>query len=185
MSRDDTESSAEIALLEPGESESASVAAPPSNKWFSVQHLKLRWQRSFLGQKLRRLLRATSTWRFIIMSGLFMTAVVLILNISLLIWSRTRSEGDMLYRGDCTTAKSKATWTSIAINVLSTLLLGASNAAMQCLNAPTRVEVDKVHANGHWLDIGVSGFRNWRVLERWRKYSVAFILLSSLPLHLL
>ena len=112
--------------------------------------------------------------------------VVLFLNLSLLIWSRARPHGsDLLYAGDCGQAKTIITYSSLAINVFSTLLLGASNAAMQCLCAPTRAEVNKVHATGSWLDIGVSGLRNWRAMGWWRKYAWGFILLSSMPLHLL
>lgn len=173
------ETSASIALLEPTEFASRT-------KILSKKHLHSRWQQSSARRKLDSVTRRTSTWRFIVLFGLVITLAVLILNLSLLIWSRARPHGgNMLYKGDCRSAKTTITYSSLAINILSTLLLGASNAAMQCLCAPTRAEVDKVHATGSWLDIGISGLRNWRGIGRWRKYAWGFILLSSLPLHLL
>lgn len=173
------ETLASIALLEPDE------FTRSRNKALSKKHLQLRWRRSPVGRTLDSFARHTSTWRFIVLCGLIITLVVLILNLSLLIWSRTRPHGNMLYEGDCRSAKTTVTYSSLTINVLSTLLLGASNAAMQCLCAPTRAEVDKVHAIGSWLDIGISGLRNWHVMGSWRKYAWGFILLSSLPLHFL
>ena len=174
------ETPASIALLEPTE------FASSKNKILSKKHLRSRWQRSSVGQTLDSAARHTSTWRFIVLFGLAITLVVLILNLSFLIWSRARPHGgSVLYEGDCGRAKATITYLSLSINVLSTLLLGASNAAMQCLCAPTRAEVDKVHATGSWLDIGISGLRNWHEMGRWRKYAWGFILLSSLPLHLL
>ena len=194
------DTSASIALLEP----SAFTASKYQARTKSNRR-KSRWEQSFLGQKLnsvtqgakskwwhsslgrrhKSIARHTSTWRFIVFSGLVITLVVFMINISILIWSQARHDGNVLFQGDCIRAKSSITASSLAINVLSTLLLGASNAAMQCLCAPTRAEVDKVHATGSWLDIGISGLRNWKAMERWRKYTWAFILASSLPLHLL
>ena len=168
---------------ESGYSRSASIR---EKNTFSKVGLRSRWQRSLVGRKVDTLLRQTSTWRFIVFSGLVVTLVVLFLNLSLLIWSRARpNDGDLLYVGDCGVTKTAITYSSLAINVMSTLPLGASNAAMQCLCAPTRAEVDKAHASGSWLDIGISGLRNWSLMGRWRKLAWGFILLSSLPLHLL
>lgn len=180
MQKSYPETSAEIALLEPSE------FASSKHKIFSKNHLQSRWKRSSAGRMLDSAVRHTATWRFIVLFGLVITIVVLILNLSFLIWSRARPHGgSLLYEGNCRSAKTIITYSSLTINVLSTLLLGASNAAMQCLCAPTRAEVDKVHATGSWLDIGISGLRNWHAMGRWRKYAWGFILLSSLPLHLL
>ena len=156
-----------------------------TSKWHLLQS---KWLQSSAGQFLSSVTRQTSTWRFIVLSGLIITLVVLILNLSFLIWFQARQRrysGNVLYKGDCEHAKSVITYSSLTINVLSTLLLGASNAAMQCLCAPTRADVDKVHAAGSWLDIGISGLRNWHVMGRWRKHAWVAILISSLPLHLL
>ncbi|MCJ1380560.1 hypothetical protein MMC17_003668 [Xylographa soralifera] len=180
MPKSQPETSVSIALLQPGELELSEEDA------LLKKNSQSRWKRSSLGRKWASVTRHTATWRFIVLSGLVVTLVILTLNLSLLIWSRVRLQaGNMLYVGDCGSAKTTATSWSLAINVLSTLLLGASNAAMQCLCAPTRAEVDKAHAAGAWLDIGVSGLRNWGAMGRWRKYAWGCILLSSLPLHLL
>lgn len=85
-------------------------------------------------------------------------------------------------------AKKTATlafWTHLVINILSTLLLGASNYSMQCLSSPTRSEVDKAHGQGIWLDIGVPSIRNLRRLSVSRIVLWWLLAISSLPLHLL
>ena len=194
------DASLSISLLQPSEHVSSEKQTRAKENWLKlrwrqsslVQRVNLilrslgsRWRQSSLGQRHKSIARHTSTWRFIVSSGLVITLIVLAINVSILIWSKARHDGNTLYQGDCTSAKSSLTYSSLAINVLSTLLLGASNAAMQCLCAPTRAEVDKVHATGSWLDIGVSGLRNWNAMERWRKFAWGFILASSLPLHLL
>ena len=194
------EISASSALLEPSQNPASGnqerpKSSLPKSRWEQssfgqkltslTRHVSSKWQQSSLGRKHKAVARYTSTWRFIVFSGLVITLLVLVVNISVLIWSQARHDGNVLFSGDCTRAKSSITFSSLAINVLSTLLLGASNAAMQCLCAPTRSEVDRVHVTGSWLDIGISGLRNWRAMERWRKYTWGFILASSLPLHLL
>lgn len=55
----------------------------------------------------------------------------------------------------------------------------------QCLSSPTRIEVDKAHAQGRWLDIGIPSIRNVRHLSRQRIKLWVLLALSSLPLHLL
>lgn len=72
----------------------------------------------------------------------------------------------------------------LAINILSTLLLGASNHTAQLLTAPARKDLDLQHARGAWLDIGVSSVRNLRYLPRWRTVVWATLVLSTVPLHL-
>lgn len=177
---DDTRKSASIALLEPDERTSS------NGKVNIDQGLHSELRGLSLWRRVRLFARQTSTWRFIVASGLALTIAVLILNVSFLIWSRARPHGgNLLFRGDCGSAKNVVTISSLAINVLSTLLLGASNAAMQCLCAPTKAEVEKVHATGSWLDIGVSGLHNWHAIGRWRRYAWISLLLSTMPLHLL
>ena len=53
-----------------------------------------------------------------------------------------------LFRGDCGAVKQADTIAHVVINILGTLLLGASNLALQILVAPTRSEVDRAHAKG-------------------------------------
>ena len=76
-------------------------------------------------------------------------------------------------------------WLHLAINVLSTLLLGASNYCMQCLTSPTREEVDRAHSRHIWLDIGIPSVRNLRRVS-WYKIILWWLLaISGIPLHLL
>jgi hypothetical protein len=76
-------------------------------------------------------------------------------------------------------------WLDLAVNVLSTLLLGASNNCAQLLSSPERKDVDKAHLSGKWLDIGVPSARNlWRIdLKRRALWFLLFA--SSTPIHLL
>ena len=73
----------------------------------------------------------------------------------------------------------------LGINVVSSLLLGASNVAMQCLVAPSRNDVDAAHRIGLSLDIGVNGFKNWQSMSSLRRYLWIVLIASTLPLHLL
>ncbi|KAM0794745.1 hypothetical protein BDR22DRAFT_826699 [Usnea florida] len=116
-------------------------------------------------------------------------ALVLIINLILTIWAVAKlgvQDGfGTLYDGSCKRTTSLTFWLHLAINVLSTLLLGASNYSMQCLSSPTRSEIDKAHSQGIWLDIGVPSVRNLRRLSTTRIVLWWLLALSSIPLHLL
>ncbi|CAI6082892.1 unnamed protein product, partial [Clonostachys chloroleuca] len=73
--------------------------------------------------------------------------------------------------------------THILINIVSTLLLGASNYYMQTISAPMRQDVDNAHARGKWLDIGIPSVRNVLYIEKRRLVVWLCLGLSSLPLH--
>ena len=117
------------------------------------------------------------------------TAVVFIINVILTTWAVASSgiqDGvGTLQDGSCAKTKRLTFWTHLAINVLSTLLLGASNYSMQCLCSPTRSEIDEAHSQGIWLDIGVPSVRNLRRLSITRIILWWLLSLSSIPLHLL
>ncbi|KAL1638769.1 hypothetical protein SLS58_008583 [Diplodia intermedia] len=87
--------------------------------------------------------------------------------------------------GDCKEVKRLGVWIHLAINVLSSLVLGGSNYCLQCLSAPTREEVDKAHAEGSWLHIGVPNIRNLRRSRKSKACIWAVLGLSSIPFHLL
>jgi hypothetical protein len=132
-------------------------------------------------------------WRFGVISCAASSVLVFSINMSLLIWAETRS-GSMsstndgkkpLYDGDCEAVRKLNIGAHLLINVLSTLLLGASNYCMQCMSAPTRKEVDEAHSNGSFVDIGVQSLRNMNKISKKRKRLYLFLGLSSLPLHLL
>ncbi|KAK2782992.1 hypothetical protein FQN53_009405 [Emmonsiellopsis sp. PD_33] len=119
---------------------------------------------------------------------------VLIVNIILTIIAAARAystyEGQsfgsaILYQGSCSRSKNWATGLHFVINILSTLVLAASNYSMQSLNAPSRQEVDNAHSRGKWLDIGTPSWRNLRVAGKRRRILWSLLLASSLPIHLI
>src|SRR5436305_1400306 len=50
---------------------------------------------------------------------------------------------------------------AISLNIISTVLIATSNYVMQCMCAPSRKEIDKAHAAGSFLNIGVSSMHNF------------------------
>ena len=90
-----------------------------------------------------------------------------------------------LQEGSCHTTKNLSLWLHLAINVLSTLLLGASNYCMQCITSPTREELDIAHGQHVWLDIGVPSVRNLRRTATSKAALWYLLAASSIPLHLL
>lgn len=141
--------------------------------------------------KSRQRGRLLEGWRVGVFYGAVIAFVVLGFNVGLLAWANAHSLADdghgivTVFKGPCPQMSNISTWSHFAINILSTLLLSASACCMQCLSAPTREEVDRAHARHTWLDIGVSGIRNFRWLSTWRKFLWVWLGLSSIPLHLL
>ena len=91
----------------------------------------------------------------------------------------------ILYSGHCDTTKNLNIGVHLLINLLSTVLLGASNYCMQCMSAPTRAEVDRSHTRFKWVDIGIPSIRNLSRIRGLRVVLWLLLGLSSLPLHLL
>ncbi|GAW26772.1 hypothetical protein SAMD00023353_4800580 [Rosellinia necatrix] len=56
---------------------------------------------------------------------------------------------------------------------------------MQVLNSPSREEIDRAHATGSWLDVGVSSIRNTFRLSKFKSSCWTVFILSSIPIHLL
>lgn len=118
-----------------------------------------------------------------------LASLVLLINVLFLAIASARHvvEGGIgtLFNGDCHYVKQTALWLHVAINVLSSLLLSASNYTMQALCSPTRTEVDRAHAKGDWVDIGIPSVRNIRNRIAGRRILMWWILgLSSVPIHL-
>lgn len=90
-----------------------------------------------------------------------------------------------LYMGKCDVAQKFSLWFHLLIDVLSTLLLGASNYAMQLLCSPTRKDVDEAHRRGISLDIGISSIRNLRHVGRKKAIMCWMLGFCSTCLHLL
>ena len=114
---------------------------------------------------------------------------VLVINVVLTLVAYTKyglSGGLVTFQdGSCQRTKELSLWLHLAINVLSTLLLGASNYCMQCLVSPTREEVESAHSEHVWLDIGVPSVRNLTRISRRRVMLWAVLAISGVPLHLL
>lgn len=130
-------------------------------------------------------------WRMGVLLGSCISSIVLLCNIAMIvIGARTRLGYDRdgvatLLEGDETTVSRWNTIGHVLINVLSTVMLSASNYTMQVLNAPTRKEMDRAHANGQWLDIGILSVHNLKIISRKRATLCLILAASSLPLHLL
>ncbi|MCJ1466111.1 hypothetical protein MMC07_004730 [Pseudocyphellaria aurata] len=128
-------------------------------------------------------------WRFGIIGGSFSVFVVLVLNLSFMLWTISRSKitnkQGILYDGHCDEVRRLDIVAHVMINIFSTVILASSNYCMQCLSAPTRTEIDIAHAQGVWLDIGIPSVRNLRHIRGKRTLMWTLLGLSSLPLHLL
>jgi hypothetical protein len=129
-------------------------------------------------------------WQWGVLTGSAIGGLVLLINcMFVLIGAKSRSgynEGiATIFTGRADKVSLISTLLHIAINVLSTLLLSASNYAMQVLSAPTRNECIKAHRQGQWLDIGILSMRNIRSITSWKKVLWLALGLSSVPLHLL
>jgi hypothetical protein len=120
---------------------------------------------------------------------LLVVTATLILNVTVTAWAAIAfglSDGiGTIHRGPCHAVKQTGLWLHIGINILSTMLLGASNYCMQCLCSPTRQEVDRAHAKKAWLDIGIQSVRNLSKIGRMRLILWIILAASSVPLHLM
>ena len=129
-------------------------------------------------------------WRSVVLGSSVATAVVLIINFAITISSTKKYALDgkgngVFYTGDCSKVKTDNRIIQLAINTISTILLTATNYCMQCLNAPTRSQVDYAHSKNRWVEIGVMRVRNlswvgWKKIILW-----IFLALSSIPMHLM
>lgn len=132
--------------------------------------------------------RQLTGWRMGVLVALIGTTLVCLFNIVVTIFilsqGNTKSGYGTIYGGDCKKTRDLNVWVHLVVNVLSTLLLGASNYCMQVLSAPTRDELVRAHAKRLWLHIGIPSFRNLRYIARDRACMWLALLLSSMPLHL-
>jgi hypothetical protein len=122
------------------------------------------------------------------MTGLCVAFIVLAANVGLLVHGAISGfSGGVahLIRGDSAKVTRYNTAYHTLINVMSTLLLGASNYTMQVLNSLTREEVDLAHAKETWVEIGVVSLRNLRFMNQKRRILWWILGISSVPLHLL
>jgi hypothetical protein len=90
-----------------------------------------------------------------------------------------------IFTGNADDVSRMSTLLHIVINVLSTLLLSASNYAMQVLTAPTRDQCLEAHRQGNFLDIGIPSLCNITSISLRSKLLCVALATSSIPLHLL
>jgi hypothetical protein len=157
---------------------------PPTGAATQAQSQKSSIQRPDRNKK-----RKLQGWRFGLAVSTSIATLVLFTNAGLLMWAalgHTIKDGiGTLHVGDCGDVHKWNLALHVFINALSSLLLGASNYAMQCLTSPTRRECDKAHARREWLDIGVAGIRNLTKISHRRRVLWILLAVSSIPIHLL
>ena len=138
----------------------------------------------------KRSLFRYSGWRKGVAVGIALSALVLVINVSLAIAAGKGARSlngqiATMYEGNCGKVRKLSLWLHLLINVLSSLILGASNYCMQVLCAPTRENIDTAHRRKEWMHIGVQSVRNIGALGGGNLILWALLVLSSLPLHLL
>ena len=99
--------------------------------------------------------------------------------------ARPQNGTGMLYQGSCSRVKYLTVVLLLPINIIGTVLLGSSNYIMQCLAAPTRKSIDKAHAAGHFVEIGLSSLQHFAFHPSWKGRLWCVVGLSTIPTHLL
>ncbi|BCS26984.1 uncharacterized protein APUU_60032A [Aspergillus puulaauensis] len=139
-------------------------------------------------EKADKKLDRVRNWKVALINGAIASVIVLFFNLGFVLWAIRRYELEdghgTIYTGHCEKARRISVWFHLVINVLGTLLLGASNYAMQFLCAPTRADIDRAHGKGAGLDIGVPSVRNRTRISKKCALLWIFLALSSVPLHL-
>ncbi|KAF6820539.1 hypothetical protein CSOJ01_00795 [Colletotrichum sojae] len=116
-------------------------------------------------------------WRKAAVVNIALMSVALLFLVIILVVAVSKTDGNFRQAwtfytavcGDSSTGQID-TVLHLLVNIVSTAALASSNFFMQVLNAPSRREVDAVHARGIWLDIGVPSWRgspgrNWKRLD--------------------
>lgn len=151
-----------------------------------LNNIKLAPQR--LAMSLSRISQQFHGWRAGALISSCIASVSLIINIAVVAWLVSRNAGVgvvEIFNGDCGKVQTMDIWVHLAINIISTLLLGGSNYCMQCLSAPTRLDIDLAHARGKWLDVGVPSTRNLFAIPRNKALLWWTLGFTSIPLHLM
>ncbi|EKJ77883.1 hypothetical protein FPSE_01976 [Fusarium pseudograminearum CS3096] len=148
----------------------------------------------FVGNDSKESTKKMDDWKVTLISGSCACTAVFVVNLCFTIWSSvslkdiedsTGTSRRIMYEGSCSTTRNMSLVIHLIINVFGSVLLSASNYGMQCLSTPTRADVDRAHAKGKWVDIGIPSFRNLWKVSLWRAVLWWLLVLSSVPLHLL
>jgi hypothetical protein len=131
-----------------------------------------------------------SKWKRSLYVFVVSVGLIFLTNTAFLIWAVTNCELNdgkgVSYEASCPKIRQGNIGIHLLVNVLGTLLLGASSYCIQCLSAPTRKELDKAHEKGGFLDVGIPSFHNIKsnVIGTRKKLLWLILAFSSLPLHL-
>jgi hypothetical protein len=128
-------------------------------------------------------------WRAGLLRAFIFSFVALIVNISVYTWLFRRYDSKAgtatIKSGTCASVRGANTGIHAALNVASTLILGASTYAMQGMTSPSRQELDVAHARGNWMEIGTQSVRNLFYIRKSNAWVWALLALTGLPFHLL
>lgn len=130
-------------------------------------------------------------WRTAALVNTILTAIVSIIMTVVSVVALVKAGGFnrplVFFTGTCgaTGASALNAALHILVNILSTAMLASSNMFIQVLNAPSREDVDKCHARGSWLEIGVLSSRNIFRLSRFKTIAWLGFFSSSIRIHLL
>ncbi|KAI0126046.1 hypothetical protein BJ170DRAFT_458903 [Xylariales sp. AK1849] len=149
---------------------------PPSLGFGPLSHPALSfWRKHFSG------------WRFGVLRSTVGAGAAfvffLVVFLALFLSVDTQKGSSTIFKGRCDIVRASDIVIHLVLNVCSTLVLGASNYCMQGLCAPTREDVDKAHARGRWLDIGIQSWMNLRAVRLSSLVCWVLLGLASLPLH--
>lgn len=113
--------------------------------------------------------------------------LVLVVNVAYVAWAPRASafSHDSAFPIKCENLDRLSTLSHVVVNILSAVLLSASNYTMQVLCSPKRAEVDRAHRQGTFMTIGGQSFKNLRFIDIYRVALWSLLAISSLPLHLL
>lgn len=129
-----------------------------------------------------------SGWRAGLLRAFLASLLALVANICVFAWLLRRNNPEhgsgTIHTATCGEISTLETGIKVALNVVSTLILGASTYAMQGTTAPTRAEVDVAHKRGKWLEIGTQSWRNLSYVSRRHATIWSVLAFTSLPLHL-
>ncbi|KAH8176407.1 adenosine/AMP deaminase domain-containing protein [Sarocladium implicatum] len=127
-------------------------------------------------------------WRRAALFNIVAICAFALLMIGILAWSASQINSvignTIIYRGPCDDVNTRNLWLHLLLNVVSTCILASSNFFLQLLTSPTRRDVDRAHAKGSALDIGVQSLRNLAHVSRRNLCFWLVLACSSLPIHL-
>jgi hypothetical protein len=158
-----------------------------SSPWIHSEYTTTEADRGFV-KRLEDLRQRFRGWRFGVLLASAMSSLVLLTNcvaaIAIHAAYGTHDGVITAFEGDCDIVNRWSLGLHLVINVLSSLLLSASNYTMQVLNAPTRSECDKAHARGVWMDIGITSLHNIAKIAWPRRVLWLLLGFSSVPVDL-